>query len=72
MSNNDTETVKTSEPVTVEWTGGLGDEQTVEVNPYTGKVTVNGRGFAIGSLCSDDVPDWMYRRHPKTEASDDE
>lgn len=64
-----TEFDQTSEPVEVEWQGGMGNTQTVRVNPYTGKITVNGREFAIGTLCSNDVPDWMHRSHP--EVADD-
>lgn len=55
---------QTSEPVEVEWEGGMGNTHTVRVDPYTGQITVNGRPFKIGSLCSDDVPDWLYRSSP--------
>jgi len=76
MSENETteidgfEGVQTSEPVKVQWEGGLGDTQTVEVNPYTGEITVNGRPFDIGTLCSDDVPDWMYKHYPSVTDTD--
>lgn len=52
---------RTSEPVRVEWTGGLDEPQSVEVNPYTGKIIVNGREFDLNSLCNDETPDWMYQ-----------
>jgi hypothetical protein len=57
-------TERTSEPVVVEWTGGMDNNWTVEVDPYSGSVTVNGREFDIGVLVSDDIPDWMYRSMP--------
>jgi hypothetical protein len=56
---------KTSEPVKVEWTGGLGNEQSVKVDPYAGEITVNGRTFDIGALDSEDVPRWMYASQPR-------
>lgn len=56
---------RTSESVEVEWRGGMDNMQTVRGDPYTGKITVNGREFAIGTLCSQDVPDWMYRSQPE-------
>ena len=52
---------RTSEPVIVEWVGGLDNEHTVKVKPYQGTIVVNGRTFDIGSLCSEHVPGWMYR-----------
>jgi len=63
-NRSENEIDQTNEPVEVEWQDGLVNIQTVRVDPYTGKITVNGREFAIGSLCSDDVPDWMHRSHP--------
>lgn len=75
MNQNNTESddiARTSEPVEVEWEGGLGDTQTVKVDPYAGKITINGRPFEIGALCSDDVPDWMYRSHPLVSDIDEQ
>ena len=58
------DTERTSEPVAVEWTGGLDNDWRVKVDPYSGSVTVNGREFDISVLVSDDIPDWMHRSAP--------
>jgi hypothetical protein len=55
------DTDRTSEPVVVEWRGGLDNHHSVKVDPYDGEITINGRKFAIGSLEDPNVPDWMYR-----------
>jgi hypothetical protein len=55
------DTDRTSEPVVVEWRGGLDNHYSVKVDPYDGEITINGRKFAIGSLEDPNVPDWMYR-----------
>lgn len=55
---------RTNEPILVEWRGGMDNDWTVEVDPYRGSVTVNGREFDIGVLLSDDIPDWMHRSMP--------
>lgn len=52
---------RTSEPVTVEWVGGTGVTQEVHVDPYAGKITVNGREFELNAILDCDVPEWMYR-----------
>ena len=44
----------TSEPTRIEWEGGVGDDITVDVNPYTGTVTVNDIEHDVGDLEHDD------------------
>jgi len=52
---------RTSEPTEVAWVGGAGKTQSVRVKPYAGTVVVNGREFELSVLCSDDIPERMYR-----------
>ena len=52
---------RTNGETVVEWHAPLGGKQTVRVNPYTAKVTVNGREFDISSLGTQDVPGHLYR-----------
>jgi len=53
--------VVTGEPVTVEWQGGTARPPwSVTVDPYRGWVVVNGRGFDVTTLVSEDVPEGMY------------
>ena len=63
MSNekDDAGVKHTSEPVKVEWEDGLGNNPTVIVDPYAGRIIVNGRAFGISTLDSKDVPVRMYR-----------
>lgn len=45
----------------VEWDAPVGGPQSVRVDPYAATITVNGRVFETTKLCSEDVPDWLYR-----------